>query len=40
MADLDATRPALNGGEDAIIDDGEEAESKVHNMAPLTTSNR
>jgi hypothetical protein len=28
MTDLDVIRPALNG-EDTIIDDGEEAESKV-----------
>jgi hypothetical protein len=29
MTDLDPTQPALNGGEDLIVDDGEEAESKV-----------
>lgn len=29
MADTDVTQPALNGDADPIIDDGEEAESKV-----------
>lgn len=29
MADVDSTQPPANGGEDAILDDGEEAESKV-----------
>jgi hypothetical protein len=35
MTDLESIPPALNGGEDQIIDDGEEAESKVQ---PLTAS--
>lgn len=29
MADVESTHPPANGGADAIIDDGEEAESKV-----------
>jgi len=37
MTDLDVSRPVLNGGEDNILDDGEEAETKV-SRSPLHLS--
>jgi len=32
MTSVESTQPGLNGGEDSIIDDGEEAESKVRRL--------
>ena len=33
MTDIDVSRPVLNGGEDSILDDGEEAETKVYSIS-------
>ena len=35
MADTDVTQPTLNGDTDTVIDDGEEADSKVFRSPSL-----